>query len=315
MILHPIVPFEPKSTETIPQGESWIAQVKWDGVRILTYFNGSGVQLFNRKLHERTLQFPEFQLISAYCAAASIILDGEVIALVDGKPSFHEVMKRDSLRKIQSIEKVKSSIPLTYMIFDVLFYNGCWVIDLPLRQRQKLLAEIVQPNEQVQVIQSFTDMEALFTTIQSYDLEGVIFKDLNSTYAINGKDQRWQKKKNYKDLNAVIGGVTFRNGVVNSLLLGLYNQHHQFIYIGHAGTGKLNRQDWAALTEIVNQRLTESRPFVNEPQRNKDAHWVKPEITVKIQFIEWSPNHSLRQPSIHGLVHVSPLDCTMSQDT
>jgi len=39
--MKPVIPFEPVSTEKIPTGSQWVSQVKWDGVRVLTYFNGN----------------------------------------------------------------------------------------------------------------------------------------------------------------------------------------------------------------------------------------------------------------------------------
>lgn len=55
MPIKPIIPFEPVITESINEGEQWIAQVKWDGVRVLIYYDGNVVRLFNRKKDERTL--------------------------------------------------------------------------------------------------------------------------------------------------------------------------------------------------------------------------------------------------------------------
>lgn len=56
--LEPILPMEPVSGTAIPTGEEWIAQVKWDGVRVLTYANNAGVRLYNRKKNERTTHYP-----------------------------------------------------------------------------------------------------------------------------------------------------------------------------------------------------------------------------------------------------------------
>src|SRR5262245_27203730 len=94
--LRPVVPFEPVSTDAMPFGNQWVAQIKRDGVRVLTYFDGKEVRLINRKLNDRTLQYPEISNIRSYSSANSVILDGEVISLKDGKPSFHEIMRRDS---------------------------------------------------------------------------------------------------------------------------------------------------------------------------------------------------------------------------
>jgi bifunctional non-homologous end joining protein LigD len=114
--LEPIFAMEPVSSDSIPKGEEWIAQVKWDGVRILTYSDNHEVRLFNRKKNERTLHFPEITTISQYCSSTSVILDGEVIALgEDGRPSFQQVMRRDGLRKLDRIKMVVESVPIIYL--------------------------------------------------------------------------------------------------------------------------------------------------------------------------------------------------------
>lgn len=55
-----------------------------------------------------------------------------------------------------------------------------------------------------------------------------------------------------------------------------------------------------------------NKPFFNEPERNKDAIWIKHEIVVKVQFKEWTPNHTMRHPSIQAFVNASLKDCTFS---
>ncbi|MCL6460027.1 MAG: DNA ligase [Gorillibacterium sp.] len=311
--MQPLIPFEPLSTSIIPSGDSWIAQVKWDGVRMLTYYDGCEVLLFNRKLHERTAQYPELQDIKRYCRAENVILDGELVALENGLPAFHQIMKRDGLRRLSGLPTVMKSVPVTYMIFDILYYNGEWVIARTLSERQQLLKELILPREGVQIVQSFTQMEELNEVIKEQGMEGVVCKDLTSTYTIGGKDTRWQKVKNYQDLIATVGGVTLRGKTVNALLLGLYDQHGQFIYIGHAGTGKLSQEDWRLFTTAIAPMIMKDRPFINLPERSKDALWLKPVFTVKIQFIEWTHHLTLRQPSIQAFVTIDPLESTFEQ--
>jgi len=312
MILQPITPFEPILTEDIPKGENWIGQIKWDGVRILTYFDGQEVKLYNRKKNERTLHYPELQDIRAYCRADSVILDGEMIALGnDGKPSFHEIMRRDGLRRLDRLNQVRNNVNVTYMVFDCLFYNNEWKHKWALKDRLELLQHIILPNESVQLVTSVPsqNIHHLYEVIRQENMEGIVIKDLNSTYAIGEKSDRWQKKKNYKDLIAVVGGVTYRGDVVNALLLGLYDKLGQLWYIGHAGTGKLKASDWRLLTEAIKPLITEKRPFINQPERLKTAVWLTPKLTVKIQYIEWTKGHSLRQPVIQAFVNVPPEEC------
>ncbi|MDH7479743.1 MAG: DNA ligase [Syntrophomonadaceae bacterium] len=311
MKINPIIPFEPISSDKIPAGEQWASQVKWDGVRVLTYYDGRQVRLFNRRLNERTLQYPELLDIRRYCSAESVILDGEVVALAEGKPSFHEVMRRDGVRRIESVAAARRQVPVSYLLFDVLFCNGEWVVDQPLRQRQQLLADIVTPREDVQLVASFPDGPGLFEAVRVQGLEGIVCKDLNSSYLIGGKDARWRKVKNYRDLTAVVGGVTFNGLTVNAVLLGLYGRDGRLRYIGHAGSGRLTRAEWRALTERVRPLMTSERPFANMPERIKGAVWVRPEITARIQFAEWTRGQTLRQPSIQAFVDTPPRECML----
>ncbi|AJY73941.1 RNA ligase family protein [Paenibacillus beijingensis] len=310
MKLTPIFPFEPISTSSFPIGEQWTAQIKWDGVRILSYYDGTESRLFNRKQNERTLQYPELTNPKLYCKADSFILDGEVIALENGKPSFHQVMKRDSLKHLSRIQEAKQRIPIAYMVFDILYCNGSWVIDEPLSKRQSLLEQVLMPGDVVQTVPSYRTIPELFQTAQQHQLEGIVIKDLTSSYPLNGKDKRWQKRKIVQDLIAVVGGVTHRDGVVNALLLGLYDENRRLWYIGHAGTGKVKVSDWNTLTEIARHLKRDAMPFVNRPDRSRDATWIEPQLTVKIQFLEWTKYRTLRQPSIQAFVDTPPLECT-----
>ncbi|WP_066297908.1 ATP-dependent DNA ligase [Bacillus sp. FJAT-29937] len=310
MKLNPIIPFEPVSSEEIPKGSEWISQIKWDGVRVLTYFDGQEVRLFNRKLNERTNIFPELTNVKSYTSAKSVILDGEVIALdKDGKPSFHEVMRRDGIRRTDRVKDVINLVPIYYMIFDVVLLNGEFVNNYSLMDRLNLLSEIIIPNEQIQIVPTQNDGHILFDVTKEHDLEGIICKNLNSQYIINGKNSDWKKIKNYKDLIAVVGGVTYRSEVVNSILIGLYDNEDQFWYIGNVGTGRLTGSEWKELTKAIEPLKIIDKPFINHPERLNKVQWLRPVLTVKVQYIEWPEGHSLRQPSIQAFVVHDPQKC------
>jgi bifunctional non-homologous end joining protein LigD len=312
----PIIPFEPIRKFEVPTASLWIYQIKWDGVRVLTYYDGKECKLFNRKLNERTQHYPELLKVKDYCNAQSVILDGEIIALAsDGKPSFHEVMKRDGIRRMERIESVKKIVPITFVVFDILFYNGEWVTHLPLAKRNQLLSEAVLPNQSVQLATSFDDGEALFQLMRQQGMEGIVCKKTDSSYAVNGKDERWIKVKNYGDLNVVIGGFTLNGGVVNAVLVGVYDAKGLLCYIGHVGTGKLKKTEWVQLTALLKPMIISHRPFENAHPNMKGAIWVEPRLTVKVSFSEWrwKEGRSLRQPSIQAFVDVPPKDCIFAQ--
>lgn len=307
----PIIPFEPISDDVIPKGENWISQIKWDGVRIQLYFDGNEVKLFNRKGNERTKHFPEITNIYTFTNCSSIILDGEVIALDEkGLPSFYSVMKRDSIRRFEKIKNKQEEIPVFYMIFDLLYLNGEWLLTLPLKVRQDILQKSVIPTESIQLVDSDSNGENLFKIVKKHHLEGIVCKDLNSKYVLNGKNKSWKKIKNYRDIIAVVGGITYRGNIVNSLLIGLYNGNSLY-YISHVGSGRLSHDEWRDLTKIIDQIKQSSCPFKNPPSIKTKHCWVEPILTVKIQFIEWVDGHSLRQPSILSFMDVNPKECIL----
>lgn len=314
--IQPIIPFEPIRAKDIPVGDHWIAQVKWDGVRMLTYYNGNEVKLINRKGNERTQQYPEFTKIKTYCNADSVILDGEMIALHEGKPSFHEIMRRDSLRRAQEIRFAMGRVQAIYMIFDIVYCNGIWVNQLTLAERQGLLGEIIQPNERVQLVPNVSDASSLFTVMKQQEWEGIVCKKLDSTYLPGGKDDRWVKVKLSFDMYAVVGGVTFRDGVVNALLLGLYDTAGKLNYIGHAGPGKCTQEELRSLTGTVQGLAIDKPDLTGVPKaKAKGALWLSPRLTVKVQFMEWTPGGTMRHPVIQGLTPVPPEKCTGSQNS
>ncbi|GGG02319.1 DNA ligase [Paenibacillus aceti] len=315
MKITPVVPFEPIRVFEFPQGEPWIAQVKWDGVRMLAYIEHGQVRLINRRGNERSLQYPEFMDPSAYCRADSAILDGEMIAIAGGKPSFQEVMKRDSLRRQQEITFAVQRIPVVYMIFDILYCNGQWVTDQPLVQRQQLLQDYVLPSSLVQLVPNVDDASRLFSVMKERGWEGIVCKQFDSSYAIGGKDDRWRKIKLAYDLYAVIGGVTYRDEMVNAVLLGLYDSQGRLIYIGNAGMGKWKGDDLTRITEEARRLAVPQRPFAEFPGRVKGAVWLKPELTVKLQFAEWTSGGTMRQPVLQGWANVPPEACVLTQQT
>jgi ATP-dependent DNA ligase len=309
--LKPFMPFEPVRMDRVPSGSEWLHQVKWDGVRILSYHNGTRTTLHNRKLRERTLHYPELT-DTPFINSDSFITDGEVIALgKDGKPSFHEVMRRDGLRKMERVKEVQKVVPITYMVFDLLFYNGEWLLQRPLTERLELLRQVILPNASVQPVTSLEEGEALYEVIQQNGMEGIVCKKKNSTYTIDGKDARWVKVKNYGDVLAVIGGFTLNGGIVNAVLLGLYDNEGSFHFIGKVGTGKLSRSDWRELTVHLHQIQAKMRPFINFHPEMKNAYWVTPTLVVKVQYTEWRihEGHTLRQPSIQSFMDTPPSQC------
>lgn len=298
----PIPPMEPVKCDQAFDSEDHVFQVKWDGVRILTFYNGAEVTLQNRRLHNRDLQYPELRALSNL-VKHPVIIDGEVIALKDGKPSFPTVMRRDRAGSARAVSSLIHTIPISYMVFDILYYRNQSTTGLPWNQRHEILEDLFsQAAPPFHLVENFTEGKALFAEVQRMGLEGVVAKVKDSRYIPGGKSRLWQKIKNRPLLTCFIGGFTWRGQNANSLLLGVFDQD-QFLYVGRAGSG-LKEDQWARLTQALLEEQTSSPPFVNPPKKT-GVTWVTPVHQAIVEYAEWTEETHLRSPVIKQVLQIA----------
>src|ERR1700749_5288218 len=72
---------------------SWAFEMKWDGVRALAYIDGGQVRLASRTGRDITVPYPELAALGAAAGGGPLLLDGEVVAFEDGRPSFAQLQK------------------------------------------------------------------------------------------------------------------------------------------------------------------------------------------------------------------------------
>ncbi|MFD2168623.1 non-homologous end-joining DNA ligase [Tumebacillus lipolyticus] len=309
-------PLEPMALVLVEQpfdDPNCLYQIKWDGVRMVTYLDESGLLLFNRKQRERTANYPELQEIKTAMKARSAILDGEIVALGEGgKPDFSNILKRDLALRSDKIASLVRKIPIYYLVFDLLYLDGRWLIDLPLTARQERLEDALRPTAHVQLVANHSSGVQLFNLMREQGMEGIVIKEKAGSYHIGERHPTWKKVKNFRTLFAVVGGVSLRGGQVNSLLLGLY-QEGRLHYIGKAGSG-LTGDQLRALTAFVGQLPRQPHPFASLPQltagtRYDQIAYLPPQLVVEVQFLEWTSDLTLRAPSVRGFRERDPRSC------
>ncbi len=289
---------EPLSCDKPFDSADTLFQIKWDGVRVLSYvYPDKSIRLFNRRLNERTVQYPELiSALSGLCGCT--VLDGEIIAPgKNGKPDFPRVLKRDLCRSAQRIRAAVGSIGINYMVFDLLWLEGKPVYPLPLAERLKLLYGLHLNQGIIQLVESVPESgKALFDVAKNEGLEGIVAKKTQSSYRIGKKTDAWQKIKCLREITAVIGGYLSENGRPRSLLLGLPSDSG-FLYIGAAASG-ITQAQWKMLKQLFSG-TSGPCPFTDLPDI-KGAHWVKPLFGVNVRFLEYSSGGLMRAPSITG---------------
>ena len=290
-------------------------EAKWDGVRTLAFVDGGVVRLQTRNLLDCTTQYPEAQGVSeALTGAYQAILDGEVVALDErGAPSFQRLQPRMHVRDESAVRKLRRTTPVVYQVFDVLWVDGQDVRKRPLRERQKLLDEILTPMGAIKRSEQFIGTgKALYAAAKEQGIEGIVAKRLDAPYS-SSRSASWVKIKAFRSMECVIGGWTEgqggRSNALGALLIGVYRDG-KLVPLGHVGSG-FDERTLKELLATLRERESPRSPFATEPRVNQPAHWCLPELVCEVQYAELTRDGTLRHPTYRGLrPDIDPLDCT-----
>ena len=257
-------------TEERFTGPEWIFERKFDGIRLMAYKQGRDVRLFSR--NRLPQHVPHVADAIADLPVGDAILDGEI------------TWDRES----------------AYHVFDLLWLDGQSVTSLPLEERRALLLGLPlrPPLHRVTTV----DDPKPWDRACGEGWEGVIAKRRDSPYE-HRRSKLWLKMKCEETRDLVVGGFTDPQGArvgLGALLVGFF-EGDDFVFAGKVGTGfdtKLLLELRARLDaiEIPTSPFTKA---VGLPRLR--AHWVKPEIVVRVAFIEWTGNRKLRHPRLLGV--------------
>ena len=299
----------------LPRDErGWSYEYKWDGVRAIAYVEGGRVRLASRADRDCTATYPELRVLGEALGSHQAVLDGEIIAQdAAGRPSFEALQARINVDDAGRARRLASQVPVSYMIFDLLHLDGMPTIQMPYRDRRRLLEELVPGGDRWAVPPAYPGPGAhLLAAARSAGLEGVVAKRSDSPYRPGERSSDWIKVKVVRTQEVVIGGWTQGKGSraarIGALLLGLPEGGGEggggggLTYVGKVGTGFTE----AALDSLL-ARLRPLRratpPFTSAVPASESgsATWVEPELVGEVRFTEWTRAGRLRQPSWRGL--------------
>lgn len=298
-------PMEPQPRREPFDSPRYYFQIKWDGVRILAFAENGELRLQNRRGNDRTFQYPELREIGDLLGGREAILDGEVIALEGGKPSFPRVMQRDQCFREQMLNYLRKAHPVTYCVFDLLFLEGEDLTLAPFSCRQEMLGRLLTGSSgTIYINENFDSGKDLYCQMVNRQWEGVVAKDKSSRYVWGPKKSPcWLKIKFRRQQLCLVGGLSFSKGAPSALLLGAYRDR-DLTYIGKAGSG-LSRQDLLELNRLA-ARHTRGKPCFVNPPRGRDLVWLEPDLTVLVEYAEWTGNLQLRAPVVKGFTSRPP---------
>lgn len=273
--------------------KDWLFEIKWDGYRAIASRHGSKTDLYSRSHNDfKTSYTPIVDALKLL--EHDVILDGEiVVADSSGKPHFEA---------LQNWRKNPQGT-LLYYAFDILWYDGHDVRDMPLIQRKQLLETIIPKSSIIRYSDHLqTRGTVLFDEMKKRGLEGIVAKQADSPYRENNRGQAWLKIKTQLRQEVVIGGFTEPRGgrqYLGSLLVGVY-KGDDFVYVGHSGGGIPDTQR-KLLREKLDRLKRKTTPFSSQPKPNAPVHWVRPELVCEMSFSEWTSDGSMRHPVYKGL--------------
>lgn len=287
-----------KLVDKIPEEDDWLYEMKYDGYRILAYVEANQARLMTRNDVDYTQQFTSIaESLVNWADERSFILDGEMVVVdKDGKTSF---------QALQNYMRKKDQTKLTYIVFDLLAYDGKDMRSLPLVERKQKLVELMQdiPSNLHYSKHIEGNGKKAFAVACQSGMEGIVGKLASSSY-VGKRNGDWIKLKCDNRQEFVIAGFTrtiARTSGISALLLGVY-EDGKLVYVGRAGTG-LSQKDMDQLMDKAKKLIRKRSAFINPPKEKVDEAiiWLKPELVAEIKFAEWTNDSLLRQASYQGL--------------
>jgi len=283
----------------------WQYEVKWDGYRALAFVNKGKVDLYSRNNKSFNDKFyPIYELLKTWKINA--VLDGEIL-----------VLNEKGVSNFGALQNWRSEADgeLVFYVFDLLWYDGKNLMNLPLSERQAILKETLPvDDDRVRMSKVFKASGVdFFAAAEKMGLEGIIAKKSDSVYSPDRRSKEWLKIKVHKRQEVVIAGFTKNEDTsksFSSLLLGVFEKG-KLQYVGKVGTGfsdknqKLMMERFKPL--IIDKSPFDAIPDVNKPSRFRPnppkakATWLKPELVCEVAFTEVTDDGVFRHPSFQGM--------------
>ena len=278
-----------------------LAEWKYDGIRAQLHADQSRTKLFSRDLRDISAEFPELANLQF---ADEVILDGEILAFEQGrKLSFFDLQRRLGRKRTSDLFET-DDVPVIYMVFDLLRFNGESLLKTPLRERRQRLSRLIFSDRikisPVREILSLREIDDAFSAARFESHEGLMIKDPDSFYSPGRRGGNWIKfKKELATLDVVVVAVEEGHGKRSHVL----SDYTFAVRDEENGTLETIGKAYSGLTDREIEDLTEH--FIRTTiRRERRFRQVVPAIVLEIAFdsIQRSDRHSsglaLRFPRI-----------------
>lgn len=285
----------------------WIYEPKMDGMRCIAFVDGEKVKLLSRRGQNITSQYPSLVAELPSLCKGKLVLDGEIIALENGKPSFQLLQQRMNLLKVSDISRAEARIPVHFFVFDIVYAAEWNLASCSLMNRKAILNEAVAQSSKVILLKHFEDNGRIaYEACVENGFEGIVAKRRESPYEVGRRSPYWVKVKAQKSSEFVIGGYSPGEGsrapTFGALVLGYFDDAGKLIYAGSVGTG-FDERLLADMMRRMTPLKIDKCPFVKVAPDRRNSIWIKPELVAEIKFMDWTGDMHLRNPVFLHLRH------------
>jgi DNA ligase-1 len=290
-------------------------EYKLDGERVQVHKGKEKVELFSRRLEKITGHYPDVtDAVKSF--KSQLILEGEVVAInpeTEEYLPFQELMHR---RRKHGVEEAVENYPVVMNFFDVLYANGKSKLSLAYIERRKLLKRIIDTvkSDKIRLIKQTTattpeGINRFMVGAIEKGCEGVMIKQLSSTYRAGAREFAWLKlKREYRSdladtLDLVIVGALHgrgrRAGKYGALLLAAYSTDADiFQSVTKVGTGFTDAHLDQFYTTLEQHMINKRHPRVDAGME-MDV-WFEPKVVIEViaSEITLSPSHTAAMNSV-----------------
>jgi DNA ligase D-like protein (predicted ligase)/DNA ligase D-like protein (predicted 3'-phosphoesterase) len=293
--------------------KDWIFEVKWDGFRVIAYLEAP-FSLRSRRGKELKGSFPELSELTSL--GSNLVVDGEIVVMRDGKPDFQALLERGQAVSEGEIRRQAQRAPAVYIVFDLLEKDGASLTSLTLIERKRLLRESLREGPHVLLSDFIEEQgEAYYQLVLARGLEGVVAKRKGSVYEEGLRTGEWLKIKTLKTCDCAIFGYTrgsqSREATFGALLLGVYDNSDNPVYVGKVGSG-FSENTLRQLTAKFEEIKTDAAPF--PPEAGDVVTWLEPRLVCEVKYQVVTPDGKLRMARFQRLRQdKQPAECTIDQ--
>ena len=275
--------------------DGWLFEPKWDGYRVILTYDGDRVSLRSRRGNDVTARYPELTSIRL---DVPTVLDGEVVVLDGGVPSFERLQQRSG----PYTPSIAARHPVSCVVFDVLHRGEESLVSLPIEERMGLLPELGLEDPFAAADPVRGAGLDLWDVVVERDLEGMVAKRAGSVYRPGVRSDDWRKIHHIHRVRAVVGGFTpgegGRSRSFGSLLVGMWDGP-LLRWCGAVGTG-FSDADLRAIRTALDELRRDASPFHRDANLPRDSVWVEPRLVARVAYRNWTEAGRLRHPRFEG---------------